>query len=97
MNGCPADHIEVEIPRGIPRNTRIDTYIADVLKLFSRSQVKRRVTVLRVNGKPAKLSRHLLPGDRLEIAYGEEPGLNLEPEAIELRILYEDSDVLVYS
>jgi len=95
LNGSPANHIDVEIPRSIPENTRIDTYIADVLKLFSRSQVKRRVTVLRVNGKPAKLSKHLLPGDRLEIAYSEEQGLPLEPEAIELRILYEDQNVLV--
>jgi 23S rRNA pseudouridine1911/1915/1917 synthase len=95
LNGSPAHHLEVEIPRGIPENTRLDTYIAEVLKLFSRSQVKRRVVVLRVNGKPAKLSRHLLPGDRLEIGYREEQGLHLEPEAIELRILYEDLNVLV--
>ena len=95
MNGSPANHIEVEVPSNIPQNTRIDTYIADMLKLFSRSQVKRRVTVLRVNGRSAKLSRHLLPGDRLEISYCEAPGQHLEPEAIELRILYEDRNVLV--
>jgi 23S rRNA pseudouridine1911/1915/1917 synthase len=95
LNGSPANYIEVEIPRGIPENTRIDTYIADVLNLFSRSQVKRRVTVLRVNGRSAKLSKHLLPGDLLEITYSEAPELHLQPEAIELRILYEDGNVVV--
>jgi 23S rRNA pseudouridine1911/1915/1917 synthase len=74
---------------------RIDAYIADVLKLFSRSQVKRRVLSLRINGSSAKPSKQLLPGDRLEITYSEEPRLRLEPEKIELRILYEDRHVLV--
>lgn len=95
MSSPPAKHIEVRIPRTIPKNMRIDAYIADVLKLFSRSQVKRRVTALRVNGSNAKASRHLLPGDRLEITYGEEQELHLEPEEIRLRILYEDRNVLV--
>jgi 23S rRNA pseudouridine1911/1915/1917 synthase len=95
LNSCTAKHIEVEIPRNIPENTRIDAYIADFLNLFSRSQVKRRVTLLRINGTVAKVSKHLSPGDRLEITYSAEAELNLEPEAIELRILYEDRNVLV--
>ena len=95
MSSSTPKHIEVRIPRTIPENTRIDAYIADVLKLFSRSQVKRRVTVLRVNGSNAKVSKHLLPGDRLEITYGEDREPQLEPEEIELSILYEDRNVLV--
>lgn len=95
MSNSAPKHIEVEIPRSIPDNTRIDAYIAEVLKLFSRAQVKRRVTELRVNGNTAKLSKHLLPGDRLEINYSEEPAMNLEAEEIQLRILYEDRNVLV--
>ena len=71
MSSSKARHIEVRIPRSIPENTRIDAYIADVLKLFSRSQVKQRVTDLRVNGSSAKVSKHLLPGDRLEITLAE--------------------------
>lgn len=95
MSNSVPKHIEVEIPRSIPEDTRIDAYIAETLKLFSRSQVKRRVTGLRVNGNAAKLSKHLLPGDRLEITFSEEPGMSLEAEQIPLRILYEDSNVLV--
>jgi 23S rRNA pseudouridine1911/1915/1917 synthase len=95
LNGSIAKHIEVEIPNNIPEKMRIDAYIADVLRLFSRSQVKRRVTDLRVNGQTARISRHLLPGDHLEITYSPEPGLHPEPEAIQLSILYEDQNVLV--
>ena len=87
--------IEIEIPCDIPRDTRIDTYIADFLKLFSRSQVKRRVTGLHINGKTVKASKHLLPGDSLEIAYTTAPEMNVEAETIDLSILYEDGNVLV--
>lgn len=87
--------IEIEIPGDIPRDTRIDTYIADFLKLCSRSQVKRRVTGLRINGKTVKASKHLLPGDSLEITYTEAPEMNVEAETIDLHILYEDLNVLV--
>lgn len=87
--------IEIEIPGDIPRNTRIDTYIADFLKLFSRSQVKRRVTGLRINGKTVKASKHLLPGDSLEITYTAAPVMNVEAETVDLSILYEDGNVLV--
>ncbi len=87
--------IEIEIPGDIPLDTRIDTYIADFLKLFSRSQVKRRVTGLRVNTKSVKTSKHLLPGDRLEITYTAAPEMNIEAQTIDLSILYEDGNVLV--
>jgi 23S rRNA pseudouridine1911/1915/1917 synthase len=87
--------IKIEIPGDIPRDTRIDTYIADFLKLFSRSQVKRRVTGLRINGKTVKASKHLLPGDSLEITYTSAPEMNVAPETIDLTILYEDGNVLV--
>jgi 23S rRNA pseudouridine1911/1915/1917 synthase len=95
LNSATPQHIEVQIPPDIPENTRIDAYIADVLQLFSRSQVKRRVMLLRVNGNTAKVSKHLFPGDHLEITYREERGLHPEPEEIQLRILYEDRNVLV--
>jgi 23S rRNA pseudouridine1911/1915/1917 synthase len=95
LNSPALKHVEVAIPRNIPRNTRIDTYIADAMKLFSRSQVKRRVTALRVNGKTVKLGKQLLPGDLLEITYTTAVKPHLEPEAIELCILYEDRNVLV--
>jgi len=87
--------IKIEIPGDIPRDTRIDTYIADFLKLFSRSQVKRRIIGLRINGRTVKASKHLLPGDGLEITYTSAPETNVDPETIDLTILYEDGNVLV--
>ncbi|MBA7608755.1 Ribosomal large subunit pseudouridine synthase D [subsurface metagenome] len=75
--------------------SRIDSYIADELKLFSRSQVKRRVRRALVNGREVKLSRHLKSGDLLEVWYSDPPPVELIPEEIELNILYEDRNVLV--
>jgi 23S rRNA pseudouridine1911/1915/1917 synthase len=95
LNSSQPRVIEVRIAGTVPEQTRIDTYIAEVLNLCSRSQVKRRVKELRINGKPVKASKHLSPGDRLEITYDQEPELHPRPEALELRILYEDDNVVV--
>jgi 23S rRNA pseudouridine1911/1915/1917 synthase len=95
LNGSKATVLQVEIPSNIPENMRIDAYIADIMKLFSRSQVKRRVTALRLNDAAVKASKHLHPGDRLEIFYVSAPQPRLEAEALALDILYEDDAVLV--
>jgi 23S rRNA pseudouridine1911/1915/1917 synthase len=85
----------VTIAEPLPGDTRIDTYIADHLGLFSRSQAKRRVVAVRVNGRQAKLSRHLRAGDELEITYTDPPAPAARPEAIPLEVLYEDPNVIV--
>jgi 23S rRNA pseudouridine1911/1915/1917 synthase len=83
------------ITEPLPAGTRVDTYIADHLGLFSRSQVRRRVAAVRVNGRPARLSRHLRVGDELEITYTEPPEPEARPEAIPLEVLHEDANVIV--
>jgi 23S rRNA pseudouridine1911/1915/1917 synthase len=87
--------LRTRVAERIPADTRIDTYIADVLKLCSRSQVKRRVLAVLVGGHPAKLSRHLRTGEELEIHYTDPPEVRVEPEPIPLEILYEDEAVVV--
>ncbi|HUV08801.1 MAG TPA: RluA family pseudouridine synthase, partial [Spirochaetia bacterium] len=74
---------------------RLDKYISDKLRLFSRSQIKRRVVRVLVNGLESKLSRKIKTGDHLEILYTEPPSPDVRPEAIELDILYEDANVAV--
>jgi 23S rRNA pseudouridine1911/1915/1917 synthase len=74
---------------------RIDAYIAEVMKLCSRSQIKRRVTELELNGNNVKASKHLLPGDHLKFSYAASVQLTPKAEAIQLDILYEDANVLV--
>jgi 23S rRNA pseudouridine1911/1915/1917 synthase len=74
---------------------RVDRYLADGLGLFSRSQARQRVVEILVNGLPARLSRRLKTGDTLEVAYRAAPAMDLVPEDIPLRVVYEDEHVLV--
>jgi 23S rRNA pseudouridine1911/1915/1917 synthase len=74
---------------------RADLYLSKVLRLASRSQVKARLSSLLVNGKTAKLSRLLEPGD-LVVAEIDEPAIpSFVPEDIPLEVLYEDADAIV--
>ncbi len=87
--------VEVRIAEPIPAGTRLDSYIADSLRLFSRSQARKRVVRLLLNGRPVKLSRRVAPGDLLFIEYRDAPTIELLPEPIPLKVIYEDADVVV--
>ncbi len=78
-----------------PGADRADLYLAEVAKVLSRSQIKARAAVIKVNGVAVKSSRPLKPGDRLELIWKEEPSPTLVPEDIPLSILYEDERCLV--
>jgi len=73
----------------------VDSYIADTLRLFSRSQARKRVVRLLLNGKPVKLSRRIAPGDLLLVEYRDAPSVELLPEPIPLAVIYEDANVVV--
>jgi 23S rRNA pseudouridine1911/1915/1917 synthase len=87
--------VNIRVGADTPEVVRIDSYLAGQARLFTRSQLKRRILSLRVNGKEAKLSRHLRPGDNLEITFTAAAGPAVEPEQIALDILFEDANVLV--
>ena len=74
---------------------RADRYVAEVLGLLSRSQLKAREAVIEVEGRIAKPSRPVKDGERLVVTWTEEPPASLEPEDLPLDILYEDGRVLV--
>jgi len=74
---------------------RADVFLAECAKVLSRSQLKARGAVITVNGKEAKPSRILRPGDRVELRWREEPSSTLVPEDIPLSILHEDERCLV--
>ncbi|GHT84134.1 pseudouridine synthase [Spirochaetia bacterium] len=82
----------VEGAGGAPR---LDRYVAEKLKLLTRSQLKTKLLSARINGKPVKLSRPLKSGDLLELTWAETEPLRLLPENIPLHILYEDDRVVV--
>jgi 23S rRNA pseudouridine1911/1915/1917 synthase len=78
-----------------PLGMRIDRYISDVLKLFSRSQVKTRVDKLLLNNKEIKISKKIQQGDNLVIYYSDPPPLDLVPEKMDLTIVFEDKNTIV--
>lgn len=75
--------------------SRLDSLAAKEFELFSRSQFKQRVLQAFVNGKPAKASSSVKVGDLLCIDYLPEVPVSLEPQAMELDIIFENQDVLV--
>lgn len=78
-----------------PGAARADVYIAESVGALSRSQLKARGALIRVNGSVAKPSRPLKEGDRLELSWTEEPPPGLVPEDIPLDIVYEDDRCVV--
>ncbi|GHU54590.1 pseudouridine synthase [Spirochaetia bacterium] len=78
-----------------PSNFRLDRYISEQLGLLSRSQIKTRSMEAQLNGKAVKLSRSVKPGDILELFWADPESTALEGEDIPLKVLYEDSRVIV--
>jgi 23S rRNA pseudouridine1911/1915/1917 synthase len=74
---------------------RADAYVAEVSGALSRSQIKARGAVIRVNGAEAKPSRPLKEGDRLEVLWTDEDASSIEAEELPLSIIYQDDRVLV--
>lgn len=74
---------------------RADRFVSEVLELFPRSQLKTRGAIIRVNGLPARPSRSVHAGERLEVEYGPLPIPELEPEDIPLSVIYENDRVLI--
>ena len=83
--------VENDIKSGL----RLDRYIAENLKLFSRSSIKSRKLKARLNGKEVKLSRILKGGESLELFWEQSEPTDLIPEDIPLDIVYEDERVAV--
>jgi len=74
---------------------RLDRYIAECLKLLSRSQIKARNLTACLNGKSVKISQILKGGEHLEFSWEETESPLLIPENIPLDIMYEDERVVV--
>jgi len=74
---------------------RIDKYIALNIKLFSRSQIKTRISKVFLNGELTKISKRVKLGDYIEINYTDPPSIDLIPENININILFENQSVIV--
>ncbi|MDR2729644.1 MAG: RluA family pseudouridine synthase [Treponema sp.] len=74
---------------------RLDRYISENIRLFTRSQIKTRGLKVKVNGKNVKLSRIIKPGDFLELEWEDLPPDGIIPQNIPLDIVYEDERCIV--
>jgi 23S rRNA pseudouridine1911/1915/1917 synthase len=74
---------------------RLDAFITESLGLFPRSQLKQRLVRLLLNGKNVKPAKRVKDGDVIEIVWTDPPPPALEPEPMDLDIIFENDDVIV--
>ena len=89
------NRIEFVIPPDCNENPRLDQYCSAWISGMTRSRLKNSVSVVTVNGKTAKLSRLLKPGDRVALDWTDPEPDDIFAENIPLDILYEDNNVTV--
>ena len=79
------------------KERRLDKYLhgrfADLSRCFIQNAIKQGA--VEVNGKLAKPSFKLSPGDKIDLVLGEPPSKDILPEDIPLNIIYEDSELIV--
>ncbi len=76
---------------------RLDAFLASTIPSLSRTRAHRAVEEgdVLVNGLVAKAAQKVRVGDRVDVELAAPPPFELEPEAIDLSILYEDDDIAV--
>lgn len=76
---------------------RLDKYISEQISDLSRTRVKELIDddKILVNGKKEKPSYKITDQDKISIEIPKKEPLNLEPEDLNLDIVYEDDDVIV--
>ncbi len=83
----------VELTDG--ESPRTDSFVAS-LGLFPRSQIRRRsVRVFDSEGRELKASRRVRSGEILTVEWEDPPSSEIEPEKMDLEVLYEDESMAV--
>ncbi len=79
------------------KHRRLDKYLTGRFSQFSRTRLQKLIMEqgVNVNGRPAKPSCKLNPGDWIDLILPPRELRELIPEDIPLHILYEDDDLLV--
>jgi 23S rRNA pseudouridine1911/1915/1917 synthase len=77
-------------------DARLDKYVCAHHPELSRTQVQKLIAAgnITVNGQKAKPGLRLNAGDRIDVTLPPTPPQELKPEAIPLKIIYEDDDLL---
>ena len=79
------------------RERRLDKYLHGRFSNLSRSFIQNAIKqgAVKVNGKIAKQSQKLSPGDIIDFTPPEPPSKDILPEDIPLDIIYEDEELIV--
>lgn len=82
---------------GSIKERRLDKYLHGRFSNLSRRFIQDAIKqgTARVNGKIAKPSLKLNPGDRISFVLPEPPSKDILPEDIPLNIIYEDSELII--
>ncbi len=91
------EHFHIDVDKG-QSMVRIDKFLADKIKNVSRNRIQSAADAgnILVNGKSVKSSYKVKPHDSISIVMAEPPrDVEIKPENIPLRILYEDNDLIV--
>ncbi|WP_037544702.1 RluA family pseudouridine synthase [Spirochaeta lutea] len=89
------DIITFIVENPLHEGLRVDAVLSMVEQGLTRSQIKQRCKAVRVNKKSVKLSHQLRLGDLIEAELVELNPPNLEPQDIDIQVLYEDDKVIV--
>lgn len=73
---------------------RADAFISALDEMPRRSQLKQRISHLRVNGEPAKLATKVDYGDSISFVLSKEDSPDVVGENISLDIIYEDESIV---
>jgi 23S rRNA pseudouridine1911/1915/1917 synthase len=102
----PGTSPERDIPLPIPKvhtvpasraGERLDRFLAEAERSLSRSAVQQLIDGghVRLNDAPARASRRVREGDRIEVVRPRREPQALRPEAIPLEVVYEDRHLAV--
>lgn len=88
---------KIDIIAEVDEDFRADVYISATLGSKSRTYIQKLIKdkLILINGKQTKPSYIIQDGDYIEIAIPEPIQLDVEPENIDLDIVYEDDSIVV--
>lgn len=74
---------------------RLDRFVAVALPELSRTEVQRLIKagLITVDGRPARASYRVMPGDRVIVTIPAPPPQSIDAELIPLDVIYEDADL----
>ena len=91
-----AEHLTLRVGTNITQR-RLDKDLGGRLSNFSRTMLQKLIVekAVTINGKSAKPSTKISPGDTVDLILPPPPAKEYIPEDIPLNIIYEDDDILV--